>query len=377
MSAGRTSTKLLTRGQLLRLYRHRHEVKPTRQQLKHILASMCYQRAGESPARQNELGWFWICRCSRAQMERIPAIKEELHFIEARRRGRARPLKDRAKLLRRLQGDFASLDERLDCIRALAAHKNKQDLPLLRHLAAEVSFPVCLALGPALELFRTPQDVDLLFELGRRHVFDALDALVKLPGHRAVGAIRKLAREGNECVRGSLAARLADWRNPAALGLLRRLAQDEDECVRADAASSLGGLRRPEDLPLLRRMRQDSSAEVRREAVWAIGCYRREDDITILKLLAADPCVKMRTVAAMTLARVLPRREMERWLDQEGNRMSFELLLELDFAIYAPKWVRKAHSRVGDNIGRLHLGRCRPEAGIGRSVDGNSRRADT
>ena len=152
--------------------------------------------------RRNELGWFWVRRCSRAELDKMPALKqkrmERRSWIKARMRRLARPLEDRATLLQKLRGDFASLEDRLDAIRSLAARKNKADLPLLRQLAGEGSFPVSLALRPALELFRKPEDVELLFRLGRSNVVYAIEALVKCPGKAAVAAIRKLARQGND-----------------------------------------------------------------------------------------------------------------------------------------------------------------------------------
>jgi hypothetical protein len=366
MSAARPNKKpLLKQGQLLRLYRQRHQFKPTGQKLKHILDSMGYQRSGEPPLRRNELGWFWVRRCSRARLETMLATKQQRTQRKARMRRLARPLEDRAMLLQKLRGDFASLDDRVDTIRSLAAHKNKEDLPLLRQLAAEGCFPVGLALRPALELFRKPKDVELLIRLGRINVVYAIDALINCPGQGAVAAIRKLARQGNDCVRANLASRLGDWRNPAAPHLLRRWARHWDECVRAGAASSLGALRRPEDLPLLRRMCQDSSADVRLEAVWAVGLYRREEDIPLLKRMAADQSPKVRTVAAMALTRLMRRTELERWLDLEDHRLSFEVLREVDFAIYAPNWVKKSQPRVGDDLIRIDLGMCRPGFSVG------------
>ena len=358
MSAARRNTKpLLKPGQLLRLYRQRHQFKPTGQDLKHILDSMGYQRPGEPSLRRNELGWFWVRRCSRTEQEIMLATEQQRMQRKAQMRWSARPLEDRAKLLQKLSGKFASLDDRVDTIRVLAKHRNKADLPLLRQLAAEGSFPVGLALGPALELFRRPKDVELLFQLGCINVVYAIEALINCPGQAAVAAIRKLARQGNDCVRANLAGRLGDWRNPAAPRLLRRLARDGNEYVRADAASSLGALSCPEDLPLLRRMcQQDSSADVRREAVWAVGLYRRNEDIPLLKRLAADQSPCMRTVAAMALTRVMRRTELERWLDQEDCRLSFEVLREVDFALYAPKWAQKTQSRVDDQDIRMELG---------------------
>jgi len=121
-------------------------------------------------------------------------------------------------------------------------------------------------------------------------------------------------------------------------------------------AQSLGALRRPADLPLLRRLCQDTSDSVRLEAVWAVGLYRCEEDVPLLKRMAADHYPCMRTVAAMALTRVMRRTEMERWLELEDRRLSFEVLREVDFALYAPKWARKTQSRVDDQDIRFELG---------------------
>jgi HEAT repeat protein len=184
----------------------------------------------------------------------------------------------------------------------------------------------------------------------------ALDALVKCPGRTAVAMIHKLAREGDGCVRANLAGSLYRWRNPAAPRLLRRMARDQDYCVRRSVAQSLGALCLLEDLPLLRKLSQDSNADVRLEAVWAVGLYRRKEDIPLLKRMATDQCDRMRTVAAMALTRVMRRTELERWLDLEDRRLSFEVLREVDFALYAPKWAKKTHSRVDDKDIRFELG---------------------
>jgi hypothetical protein len=361
MSAARRNTKpLLKPGKLLRLYRQRHQFKPTGQELKHILDSMGYHWDRQLFGRYRELGWFWVRSCSRARLEKMLAIKQKqrrnVSWENGPRRRLAESLKDRAKLLQKLKGKFASLDDRLDTIRSLAACKNKADLPLFRQLAAERSFPVGLALHPALELFRKPNDVELLFQLGRINVTYALDALAKCPGQAAVAAIHKLARQGNDYVRANLAGRLYLCRNPIAPRLLRRLARDRHYWVRRSVAQSLGALCRPEDLPLLRRLCQDSNADVRLEAVWAVGLYRRKEDIPLLMRMATDQCDMMRTVAAMALTRVMRRTELERWLEQEDRRLSLEVLREVDFALYAPKWSRKSHSRLDDQDIRYELG---------------------
>jgi len=361
MSAARPNKKpFFNSRQLLRLYRQRHQFKPTGQELKHILDSMGYSWDRRMLSRSNELGWFWVRSCSRPRLEKMLAIKQkqrrDASWENGPRHRLARSLKDRAKLLQKLKGKFASMDDRLDTIRRLAACKNKADLPLFRQFAAEGSFLVGLALGRALELFRKPDDVELLFQLGRINVTNALHALAKCPGQAAVAAIRKLVRQGNDYVRANLAGRLDLCRNPIAPRLLRRLARDREEHVRRSVAQSLGALCLPEDLPLLRKLSQDSNADVRLEAVWGVGLYRREEDIPLLKRMEADQSPCMRTVAAMALTRVMRRTEMKRWLELEDRRLSFDVLREVDFALYAPKWARKTHSRLEDQDIRYELG---------------------
>lgn len=75
--------------------------------------------------------------------------------------------------------------------------------------------------------------------------------------------------------------------------------------------------------------------------------------------MAADQSPKVRTVSAMALTRLMRRTELERWLDLEDRRLSFEVLREVDFALYAPKWVKKSQPRVGDDLIRIDLGMCR------------------
>ena len=56
------------------------------------------------------------------------------------------------------------------------------------------------------------------------------------------------------------------------------------------------------------------------------------------------------------LTRVMRRTDLEHWLDLEDRRLSFEVLREVDFALYAPKWARKTHSRLEDQDIRYELG---------------------
>lgn len=130
MSAARPNKKpFFNSGQLLRLYRQRHKLKPTGQELKHILDSMGYHWERQLFGRFNELGWFLVRGCSRARLEKMLALKQRQRrdalWENGPRRRLAQSLKDRAKLLQKRKGKFASLDDRLDAIHRLAACKNK------------------------------------------------------------------------------------------------------------------------------------------------------------------------------------------------------------------------------------------------------------
>jgi hypothetical protein len=58
----------------------------------------------------------------------------------------------------------------------------------------------------------------------------------------------------------------------------------------------------------------------------------------------------------MALTRLMGRQAFERWLQQNGQRLSFEALAELDFALYAPRWLAKANPRIGDELLGMDLG---------------------
>lgn len=355
--------KSLTRETMLRLYRCRDEVRPGKTDLSRTVNFMRDDHRNGVPFRENELGWYWVRRLTRAELKRLLVSKLDDLNPKSAARARCRRVAGyaakRAKLLNQLQRGTMNDEERLDVIRCLAAVRYRADVPLFRQLAKKASFPVGLALGPALSLLRQPGDAEILYRLASMNVSTATDALVSWPHKAAHAAITQIARSRDSCLRANLAVRLGAWRNQACRRMLRRMAQDTDEYVRNGAASSLGEVGHPDDLPMLRRLARDSSSRVRLEAIWGVGLHRHKRDLPLLKRSAFDQAPEVRGAAALALTRVLPKKELERWVNQEVHRLSFEALRELDFALYAPAWVQKQHPRIGD-CHRLLLGFARP-----------------
>lgn len=206
--------------------------------------------------------------------------------------------------------------------------------------------------------------MSLLATVARRmKVGPALDALIQYRGDVVAVAIHGLARDGDASLRGNLAVQLDGWRHKDTGEILRRLARDVDPWPRCAAVSSLGALRRAKDLPLMRKLAHDADPCVRREAVWAVGQFRRAKNIGLLKKRLCDEAPEVRTVAAMALSRLMPRIRLENWMDANLDRLSFKVLRDLDFALYAPAWVKRSMPRSADNDIRLQLGMCRPDFG--------------
>jgi hypothetical protein len=108
-------------------------------------------------------------------------------------------------------------------------------------------------------------------------------------------------------------------------------------------------------------MTRDVDPHVRKEAVWAIVGFCRTDEVGLLQERLWDATSEVRTVEAMALSQLMPRRELENWMDAHLDRLSFEVLREFDFALYAPGWVKRSKPRAVDNDIRLELGMCRPD----------------
>ncbi len=237
-------------------------------------------------------------------------------------------------------------------IRALGEFADLRDLPLLS--------TVRWAVSEVLVRYPCQEAVNLLKDLARgMQCGPAFDSLVRLPAKLTARVIRELAKDKSGNVHANLATHLGDWKHPGVRIVLRQLARDQDFAVRASAASSLGALGSVQDLPLLRQMCRDKNDWVRKEAVWTVGIFGQAADIPLLKMLAFDNCVEVRALAARTLATTAARKELLPWLDENIDQLSFEVLKELDYGLYAPAWLRKAEKRAKDDYSLMELGVCR------------------
>jgi HEAT repeat protein len=241
---------------------------------------------------------------------------------------------------------------------ALAEFKNPEDLPLFRKLTCDGDFAIRWKAASALGMLQHPDDIELLKKLTLKQCAGPLDALFAYPPKMVAKAIRELAAEQDDCLRTNLAILLGDWCHLDAAKILRRLARAEDYGIRAAAAASLGAQGNAQDLPLLRRMSRWDTEMVRREAVWAVAKFNQNEDIAFLKERSQDEAPSVRTVATMALTQRLARNDLERSL-KANHGLRFEPLVELDFALYAPRWVKQAKPRIGDEAIALGLGMVR------------------
>ena len=355
--------------ELLQLYRVRRQVKPTRSQAARLMASMRWNQDPSLRLRLHELGWFWFRDWPKSQLgsllKKVDTGQKQCDKAKAAQKPVAsRRPEDREGLRRILERASTSTSGRLraDAVRKLATFRNSEDLPLIRKLAREDQYSVRWAVAEALGNLRRPDDVPLLKKLARKmSEGPALASLMGFRGNVAAAAIRELSQDKDGCLRGNLAVQLHEWQHKDAATVLRRLAVDKEPWPRCAAASSLGALRLAKDLPLLRRMTRDEDSFVRREAVWAVGLYCQPKDIALMQASTGDEAREVRMVAAMALTRIMARGALVRWMDENIDRVSFEVLRELDFALYAPGWLKRAEPRAGDNDIRLELGMCRPE----------------
>jgi HEAT repeat protein len=273
---------------------------------------------------------------------------------------------DRVWIVERAKNDRCS--NQTDAIRALGEFADHRDLPLLSTLAAsERSFPVRWAVAQALRSYPCKESVCLLMGLALGMTCGpAFDSLVCLPAKLTARTIRELAIVQNATVRTNLVSRLGDWKHPGLRRILRKLVCDPDSTVRAAAVSSLGALDQVDDLPLLRRLCRDESEVVRSEAVWNVGKARLKTDIPLMKALAFDKCAAVRTLAARRLASAAARTELLQWLDANLKELSFEVLKELDYKLYAPGWLQRAEQQADDGTSLMELGIIWQDATVNR-----------
>jgi hypothetical protein len=188
-----------------------------------------------------------------------------------------------------------------------------------------------------------------------------MDSLLRLPPDSVINTFRDFSKHASYSVRCGLASALGDWRHPESRILLHNLIEDRDSFVRAMAASSLGALKDLSDLPLLQKMTTDKDARVRMEAVWAIGQYGKTAELDVLKTRLNDEAAEVRMLAGRALAQNAPRLELQKWFNATSSNLKFEALKEIDYLLYAPRWLRDAEKRARDDYSSMETFICRHE----------------
>ena len=387
------NNKVLHLDELLALYRFRHQYKPSQKVLLLLLGSIIYETyrkpeqsytvsPGDVDARQNELGWFWFRCCSKHRMERmlnqlilsrhlelqLPA-KRYLSFLNNEGRVDALPKKvckpkiDRLALIKYLENNLnGENDEVAVAVRSLAEYRNVDDLPLFRKLAGSSNYSTRSAVAEALGKYRHPADVNLLVKLAKTTGSRPIDSLLAYPGRIVEKAVKRLLASKHSTERSNLLLRLTDWKHPDARQILLSVSQSEESEERAIAVAGLGELGNPKDLPLLRKMSCIETETVRREAIWAVAKFKKKADVLLFKKRTVDESAGVRQVAAMALTKAINRQELEEYFNTLVGLPCAEVLIEYDFALYAPEWLANSSPRYG-NLTVLTRGNLMPMFG--------------
>jgi HEAT repeat protein len=235
-------------------------------------------------------------------------------------------------------------------VSALAEFADPRDFPLMSALIKDSLREMASVAAYVLWRYPCQEAANLLGTLVADHkCWPAISSLVRLPAKLTVKTIREFAKNTNDILRSNLAFHLRDWNHPDARKIIRQLARDRDYGVRSNAASTLGILGVKDDLPLLRKMCRDENEWVRQAAVWSVGKFREPSDIPLLKRLVLDSCVEVGVLAARRLAAMASRKDLSQWLDANIEQLSFDTLKELDYVLYAPRWLRKAEEIANDD----------------------------
>ena len=250
--------------------------------------------------------------------------------------------------------------DRLVAVKSLATYKNMEDRPLFRKLAADDNWMVRQSAYAFLGHFQHHDDLEILV----KGVFDpeipAFSALLQFPSKTIVPIIKRLAKRPENDFLISLAASLGSFHHLEAFKILRRLAQAKEWRIREYVAQSLGGLANPQDLPRLRHMSNFDTESVRKQAVWAIAKFSNKNDVEFFKERLHDESGEVRRFAAFALIKLMSRRELLKLLPKCLNLHCPKLLIEFDFAIYAPDWLKKAKPRIGETKSLLCANEWQP-----------------
>lgn len=295
--------KVLEPGELLKLYEHRHQLKPTKGEAKLILASMLREEQTGLRTRRNELGWFWFRHYTTRQFSdllgelalcqhegvKAPAYKL-LQYISVQKASNvflkvviadpdaSKKDIEAAKAIKSIQ-DLATFQSvkslpkmrqiakntslvdwvRFGTVESIGQLKQQEDLPLLRALTADVSSGVRRAAIQALAVYQNPDDASV---------------------------VRKLTHDRDQYVRYAAIEIIGRYGQPEDRDWLRSVIQNKDHQHRAVAVNSIAEFKDPRDLPLYRKLARDGEYCVRRNAVVALGKFQDPADVALLKKLA-------------------------------------------------------------------------------------------
>ena len=301
--------KVLEASELLKLYEHRHQLKPSKAEAKLILASMLFKEVPTAAhyttepglrTRRNELGWFWFRQYTTRQLADLlydlaeckhkevntPAGKL-LRIISAK--------KASAAFLKLVLADpkaskkDAEAAKVINDVHKLAPLQSVKSLPKLRQIAKDTSLADWLRFGTveAIGRLKQPEDLPLLRSLTTdatpRIRRAAVEALVgyKHPDDAAV--IRELTRDRDENVRWVAIEFIGCYGQPEDRDWLRNVILNRKYPHRALAVNSLAQFKDPRDLPLFRKLTSDREYGVQLNAVDALGMFQDPADVALLK----------------------------------------------------------------------------------------------
>ena len=291
---------VLQPGELLKLYEHRHQIKPTKAEAKLILASMLYAEESGISSRRNELGWFWFRQYTTQQLGDLLAELAQCQLAAVNTpAGKLLKIisvkKASAVLLKQVLADPNASKKDVEAIRAiqdLATFQSVKSLPKLREIAKDTSLVDWARFGTVIEIGRYKQQEDspllraLTADASSRVRKAAVEALAGYRHPDDATVVRKLTRDPDQYVRYAAIEIIGRYGQPEDRDWLRSVIQNRKHLHRAVAVNSLAEFKYREDLPLFRKLTSDAEYGVRRNAIAALGKFQDPADVALLKKLA-------------------------------------------------------------------------------------------
>ncbi len=328
----------LASGDLVLLYRHRHQIHPSEPELLIILASLSSSR-GTFRNRPCP-GWFWF-RNSRndqwwnrfLQVHRWASeANSEIWTSECPLDGL--PVDGVHTLLVSLSRD-PSPHFRAACANALGKTGRRKSLAILLRLAEDADWTVRLEAIKALGIAKAKN-----LSLWRRAAKDqnpvvrkeAVESIGRLASEKTLPLLRDLARDENPEVRWAAQRELACVAKPANLKLLLSLAKSaEEDRVQYNAKKSLLRMAQAGNTLLLRELAQDKDPYLRLRAARALANVAASEALPHIQELARDRSLSssflhFRRDAIRALACISQNEAIVRWreLVESSERMDRE-----------------------------------------------------